>query len=793
MTAGVAPTHVGSRTRRLRGDAFLTGHARYVGDIRAAGALHLAILRSPHAHARIVDVDLDAARRSPGVVAAIDGVGAAELADPIPHFIDPATFGGRSVEVRCLALGEVVHVGQPVAAVVAETIHDAEAALDAIAVEYEPLPHVLDAVQALEPTAPRAYADWPDNVVMAGSYTQGDVDAELTRCERVLTTTMTIQRYSQQPMETRGYVATWEEQTRRMTLHGSCQNPHPLRAVLASALRLGEEQVQVVVPDVGGAFGLKMHGHPEEPLVCVLSRLTGRPVRWTERRSDCLLVGGREQRHEVTVGFDGDGRVRALRDDLVANVGALGAAPGWGMAYLTALAFPTGYDVQVVDARFRIVATNKSPWNASRGYGKEATNLMMERVMDIVARELGLDPAEVRHRNLIADDAFPYKTTAGLNIDSGQYHLALDRVRALVDEPAVRRAQQEQPADATVRTGLGLAFELTPEAGGTPGTLVGGFDTSTVRVAPSGQVTVLTGVTSPGGGNDTGIAQIVADRLGIAPAAITVVQGDTDRCPYGFGNFSGRSMVVGGSAAALAADDIALRLRTVAASLLDVTVDEVVLADGRARAGDRSCPLEEVALTVYSQAFGVADGVTPALESTRVYKPDNLTFVPDEHGRPQTYPTYSYAVHAAVVDVDVETGISTVRRFGVVHDCGTVINPTLVEGQMHGAVAMGIGAALMESIVHDDDGRLVTDRLKRYLMPRAGDLPDIEVEHLVTPSPFTLLGAKGAGEAGVGGALSAVVNAIDDALAPLGVVLDRLPLTPPTVLAALQAAEGRDA
>lgn len=793
MTAGVAPTHVGSRTRRLRGDAFLTGRARYVGDIRPAGALHLAILRSPHAHARIVDVDLEAARRSPGVVAALDGVGAAELADPIPHFIDPATFGGRSVEVRCLALGEVVHVGQPVAAVVAETIHDAEAALDAISVEYEPLPHVLDAVRALESTAPRAYADWPDNVVMAGSYTQGDVDEELTRCERVLTTTMTIQRYSQQPMETRGYVATWDEQTRRMTLHGSCQNPHPLRAVLASALRLGEEQVQVVVPDVGGAFGLKMHGHPEEPLVCVLSRITGRPVRWTERRSDCLLVGGREQHHEVTVGFDGDGRVRALRDDLVANVGALGAAPGWGMAYLTALAFPTGYDVQVVDARFRIVATNKSPWNASRGYGKEATNLMMERVMDLVARELGLDPAEVRHRNLIADDAFPYKTTAGLNIDSGQYHLALDRVRALVDEPGVRRGQREQSADATVRTGLGLAFELTPEAGGTPGTLVGGFDTSTVRVAPSGQVTVLTGVTSPGGGNDTGIAQIVADRLGVAPAAITVVQGDTDRCPYGFGNFSGRSMVVGGSAAALAAEDIALRLRTVAASLLDVTVDEVVLADGRARAGDRSCPLEEVALTVYSQAFGVADGVTPALESTRVYKPDNLTFVPDEHGRPQTYPTYSYAVHAAVVDVDVETGISTVRRFGVVHDCGTVINPTLVEGQMHGAVAMGIGAALMESIVHDDDGCLVTDRLKRYLMPRAGDLPDIEVEHLVTPSPFTLLGAKGAGEAGVGGALSAVVNAIDDALAPLGVVLDRLPLTPPTVLAALQAAEGRNA
>jgi carbon-monoxide dehydrogenase large subunit len=779
---------VGSRTRRRRGDVFLSGRATYVADIDLPLMAHVAILRSPHPHARIRSVDTAAAAKAPDVLAVVDGRHAARLAEPLPHFVDPETFGGRTLDVRCLALDEVTYAGQPVVAVVAESVHAAEAALALVKVDYEPLPFVLDAEAALATDAPRAVESWDTNVIMAGAYEEGDVDGLLAAAPHRLADELRIQRYSQQPMETRGYVATWDGRAQRMTLHGSCQNPHPLRTILATCLGLEEEQVRVVVPDVGGAFGLKMHGHPEEPLVCVLSRLIGRPVRWIERRDECLLVGAREQLHRFAVGFDDDGRVLALRDEAIANVGALGAAPGWGMAYLTALTFPTGYRIEACAARFQVVATNKSPWNAARGYGKEATNLVMERVMDLVARRLGRDPADIRRTNLIRSDEFPYKTTGGLNIDSGDYHQALDRALALIDEPAVRSRQAAQPFDVTRRIGLGLAFELTPEAGGTPGTLVGGFDTSTVRVAPSGRVTVLTGVTTPGGGNDTGITQIVADRLGIEPDAIAVVQGDTDLCPYGFGNFSGRSMVVGGSAAALAADDVAAKLRVVAGALLGVDPGRITLAGGQAQGPDGALPLAAVARAAYTDAFGVTAAVELPLESTRVYKPDNLSFIPDAKGRAQTYPTYSYAVHAALVDVDVETGVVALRRYGVVHDCGTVINPTLVEGQMHGAVAMGIGGALMEHVVFEDDGQLQTDRLKRYLMPRAGDLPEIEIEHMVTPSPFTLLGAKGAGEAGVGGAASALLNAVDDALAPLGVELKELPLTPPRVLRAILAA-----
>ena len=773
--------------RRRRGDVFLTGRATYVADIELEGAVHLAILRSPVAHARIVDVDLAAARAMPGVVAALDGREAARLAGPLPHFVDPATFGGRTVDIRCLALDEVRYVGEPVAAVVAETLLDAEEAVARIDVRYEELPAVLDAEAALEPGAPSSVSAWPDNVLMSGVYEDGDAAARIAAAPHRLDGELRIGRSSTQPMETRGYVADWDARAQRLTLHGSCQNPHPLRTVLANCLGLVEDQVRVVVPDVGGAFGLKMHGHPEEPLVCVLSRLVGRPVRWIEPRSDCLLVGGRQQLHRFAAGFDDDGVVLGLRDELIADVGALGAAPGWGMAYLTALTFPTGYRIPDCEARFTIVATNKSPWNASRGYGKEATNLVMERVMDLVAAELGLEPAEVRRRNLIRADEFPYKTSGGLNIDSGDYHAVLEKALAVIDEPAQRARQSELRADGR-HVGIGLAFELTPEAGGTPGTLVGGFDSSTVRVSPSGAVTVLTGVTTPGGGNDTGIAQIVAGELGVDPAKIAVIQGDTDRCPFGFGNFSGRSMVVGGSAAALAARDIAATLRGVAGRLLSSAPDDVVLADGFARTAAGQLSFEEVVLHVYTDAFGVARDVEVPLESTRTYRPDNLTFVPDERGRAQTYPTYSNAVHACVVEVDAETGCVSVERYGVAHDCGTIINPTLVEGQMHGAVAMGIGAALSEVLVHDASGALSSDALKSYVLPRASDLPEIEVVHHVTPSPFTLLGTKGAGEAGLGGAMAAVANAVADALSPLGARVTEVPLTPPAVLRAIAAA-----
>lgn len=784
--------YVGARERKQRGDRFVTGKVTYINDVVVPGTAHVAVLRSPHAHARIRSVDVTRARKAQGVLAAINGDEAARETDPIPHFIDPAVFEGKSTEVRCLAVEKVVYHGQPIAAIVAETASDAQAALDLIDVDLEPLPAVFDADAALESDAPVIHEAWGDNLIIALPFAEGDTDAALRDAPHTVSDELHIQRYSTQPIEPRGYLAVYDSSTQSYTFHGACQNPHPLRWVLSKALRTDESRIRVIAPTVGGGFGLKMHGHPEEALCCLLSRLTDRRVKWIEEREETLLVGGREHVHRFSVGFEDDGRITAFRDHFVANVGALGAAPGWGMAFLTGLAFPTGYKIPNTDVLATIVTTNKGPWNASRGYGKEATNLVMERVIDMVASHLDMSPLDVRRRNLIGADEFPYKTNSGLNIDSGDYHVALEKAVDMVGLDAVR-AEQARLRDEGRYLGVGFAFELTPEAADIPGTLVGGFDTTTVKVDPSGRVTILTGVTSPGSGNDTGIAQIVADELGVLLEHVEVIQGDTGVCPYGFGNYSGRSMVVGGNSAILAARDISEKLRQVAAVLLATDASDIELGGGHASsvsAPEKAVPLADVAYAVYTLAFAVAAGIEPPLESTRVYKPDNISHTPDEKGQIQPYPTYSYAVHAAVTEVDVETGKVDLRRFAVVHDCGTMINPIFVEGQMEGAIAMGVGAALMEEQVYDGEGRLASDRLKSYLMPRAGDMPSIEMMHHVTPSPFTILGTKGAGEAGIGGAQAAIANAVHDALAPIGAVVRRMPLSPPNVLDAIDEARG---
>jgi carbon-monoxide dehydrogenase large subunit len=777
--------HVGSRARKLGGDRYLSGRACFVDDIRLPGTVHLAVLRSREMHARLRRVDVAAARRAPGVLTVLTGEDAADLARPIPQMIDLAPFGGRTADVRCLAVGKVVYAGEPLAAVVAERRADAEAALDLIAVDYEPLPAVRSVEEALAPDAPLLYEHWPENVLVRGLCGGGDLEAALAAAPHVLEDEIRIHRYTSAPIETRGYLADWSRRDGTLTFYATTQKPHPLRWVLSQALDIPETRIRIVVPDLGGAFGLKIHSHPEETLVCLLSRQLGRPVKWIEDRSECLLVSGREQTHAFAIGFDDDGRILAFRNHITADVGALGVASGWAMVHVAAVTFPSGYRVGVSEVSYDAVVTNKPYWSACRGFGKEATNLVMERAVDMVARTLELDPAEVRTRNFIGGDEFPFRTSSGLNIDSGDYHSALDRALSLIDYRSVRTEQMLRRAEGRY-LGIGLAFELTPEAAALTGTLSSGYDSTTIRVDPSGTVTVLTGVTSLGGGNDTGIAQVVADELGVSLDAVTVVQGDTSLCPYGLGTSTGRALVVGGGAAALAARELREKLTRVAAAMLGVEPAEVRLGAGAASAGERSLPLASVAYAVYTLAY--PDLAEPPLESTRAYRPDNVELTRDDKGRTQPYPTYSNAVHAAIVEVDVETGKVDVRRYVVVHDCGTMINPDLVEGQMHGAVAMGLGGVLFEELRYDEGGRLLTDRLKTYLLPRAGDLPPIEVDHQETPSPFTVLGNKGAGEAGVGGAAAAVANAVDDALVPLGVTVRTFPLSPPNLLTAIEHA-----
>ena len=787
-----ANRYIGQRAMKLKGDQFLTGRAEYVNDLELLGTVHMSVLRSPHAHARIKSVSLDKVRQDPRCIAALDGEGAKAEANPIPHFISAAVFGGKHNDVRILAAGKVTYKGQPVAAVVAPTRGDADALLALIEVDYEVLPHVLDGDEALKPGAPLLYeADgWTDNVVIQIPFVEGDVDAALASADIVIEDEFYNHRYSTQPIETRGYIGVFDTRSGNYTFYGAAQNPHPMRWVMSATLGVDEHQIRVIAPNVGGGFGLKMPGHAEESLVLVMSRLIGgKPVKWIEERNEALLLGAREHVHRFKVGATKDGKIVALRNHFVANVGSVSACPGWGMSFLTALSFPTGYKVPATDVMVTVVTTNKAPWQAARGYGKEGAQVVMERIVDMVAEATGIDPAEVRRRNLIEKHEFPFKTNSGLNIDSGDYHAGLETALKMLDYSGFPARQSAARAEGR-SLGFGIAFELTPESADIPGTIVGGYDTSTVKMDPSGKVKLLTGVTSPGSGNDGGIAQIVADILGVDYESIDVVQGDTDVCPYGFGNYSGRSMVSGGNAALLAARDIKTKLAKVASSMLEAAEDDLVFDQGRITVAgtDKSVGIKDVANAIYTLAFATAHMVEPPLEATRVYKPDNIIHFPDEKGRIQPYPTYSFAVHVAEVEVDEETGKVDLQRFGVLHDCGNMINPTFVEGQMHGAAVMGFGAALSEESKYDADGTLLANKFKTYMMPRANEIPMVEIEHQVTPSPFTLLGVKGAGEAGVGGAAAAVVNAVNNAIGHSGARLRRTPAAPPYVLAAIKEA-----
>ena len=729
-------------------------------------------------------MDTEAARHAPGVVAVVTAADLAHVG-PIPHNVDPAGIGGQHADIPVLPADTVLYVGQPVAAVVAETVGDAIAAAALVDVHYEALPFVLDPEAALADDAPVLIDGWRDNVIASGEFVEGDPDELLRSAVHVIEGDVRIQRATSAPMETRGYLADWDARTRRLTLWATAQNPHPLRWEIATALGLAEHQIRVIAPRPGGSFGLKMHGYPEEILVCALSRMLERPVRWQEFRGDSMLVGAREHTAIYRAGVDTAGHVVALEATVTGNLGAPAALPGWGQTFVGTATLPNGYRVRDCRIAWRAVATNKAPWNGARGYGKEIATLTMEHLMDQVADRCELDPAEVRRRNLVSADEFPYPTPTGLCLDSGDYGALLDRAlhRADYDD---QRAEQARAREQGRHLGIGLAFEVVPESVDLPGSLVSGVDTSTVRMDPAGHVTVLTGVTSPGSGSDRGIAQLVGAELGIDHGDITVVQGDTDLCPYGFGTLSSRALVTGGGAAVLAAQDIAAKIRPVAAAMLHADEGDITLEGGMAvNAQGGALPVSAVAHAVYTLGFILALGIEPSLEATRSYRPGNIRHLPDEKGRIQPFSTYSNAMHVVTVELEPDTGELTILRHVLAHDCGTVVNETRVEGQLHGAVAMGIGLALSEELAYTNDGHPVSTSFKTYLLPRSSDMAPLELVHQYTPSPFTFNGAKGAGEVGVGGTVAALLNALNDALRPLGAHMTRLPLDPPRVLAAL--------
>ena len=755
---------------------------------------HAAVVRSPHAHARIDVIDTSAALAHPGVLAAITGAEVAALCNEIPHGLDAGHLGGHHAAVYPLAVDRVVYAGEPVAAVVATTAADALAAALLVEVAYDLLPVVLDVEAALAPDAPLLYPEWGDNLIIEGHVGPDDFDVVSPAADHVLTGELRTHRGTAAPMETRSYLADWDERAQRLTLHATTQNPHVLRTVLASGLRLEEQQIRVLAPKVGGSFGLKMYGNREDFIAPVLSLLVGRPVKWVEERASTLQPAAREQVLRYRVAFDDDGAVHALDVVALSDHGAAAATHGWGMAYVGALSTGLGYALAHCHVRYRVVATNKTPWGGTKPFGKDSATLLVERVMERIAAVTGLGSVAVRRRNFVPPDAFPHQHPSGLELDSGDYAGALDLTLKMLGHAAVLAEQQRLRSEKRY-LGIGFGFELMPESADIPGALVSAFDTSTVRMNPSGRVTVLTGVTTPGTGSDTGIAQLVADEVGVPMSWVTVLQGDTDAGPYGFGNISSRSIITGGNAAVLAGRDVAAKLRVAGRALLHLgATEDVVLGNGFAWSGadpDRRVPLGEVARAVYTLTYVLELDIEPNLESTRTYKPSNIRQIPDSMGRMQTYTSYPYAMHASVVEVDVETGVVAILRHVVVHDCGTVINPMMVDGQMTGGVVMGLGAAFGEELTVDAAGSPQSTSFKTYLLPRAIDMPRVELGHLCTPAPGTPLGAKGVGEAGFSGALAAAMNAVNDAIAPLGAEIDRTPLSPSTVLHALTSIPAR--
>jgi carbon-monoxide dehydrogenase large subunit len=773
-------TTVGTSVPRVEDERLLRGEGRYVDDVRPAGALEVAFLRSPHAHARIASIDASAALALPGVEAVIVGSDVESVLEPmvfdIARIVPDAVKASTDPQVRvhpmpALPVERVVYSGQPVAMVVARDRYVAEDALELVAVDFEPLPAVVDAEEALRPEAPRVEPSWDDNVAIAFAFERGDVAHAFESASVVVEETFRIQRQHGSPIETRGVVASLDPQDGTLLVWSSTQTPHLLRDFLARSLRRAPDSIRVRAPDVGGGFGLKHSCYPEDLLVPFAALRLGRPVKWTEDRAEHLAAAtqGRDQVHRIALASDADGRILAVRDSVVMNAGAYNLL-GLVVPYNTFTHLLGPYAVPAVEFDMRVVLTNTGVVAPYRGAGRPEAVFAMERAVDRLARSLELDPADVRERNLIGPSAMPYDTGIVYRdgtdtvYDSGDYPELLRRARELVDADRFAAAADE-------RTRIGVGFALYTE-----GTGVGPFESARVRVEPSGRVTVFTGASSQGQGHRTTLGQIAADSLGVAVADVDVVEGDSAALPQGFGTIASRTLVVAGNAVAEAAAAVRREALELAAGLLGAAADELELADGRVRAPNgKDVPLGDLAafLTPYNPQR--PPGAPAELGASSVFRPGPVT--------------WAAGVHAAVVSVDVVTGVVRVLRFVVSHDCGRVVNPQIADGQVMGGVMQGIGGALYEEVVYDEWGQLLTANFMDYMLPTVGEMPEFVLAHVNTPSPLNPLGVKGLGEGGAIGPPAAVANAVEDALADLGVVVRATPLTPSRVRELVRAAQ----
>jgi carbon-monoxide dehydrogenase large subunit len=785
-----ASKYIGARIARREDVRFLTGRTRYVDDIRLPGTVHAAFVRTPYAHANILAMRSDRAMVHDGVVGVLTGEEAVQLSRPIRG--DAEWPGWKGTEFPVLAWPLVHFVGQAVAVVAAVDRYVAEDAAELVDVEYQPLPVVIDLEGAAEPASALVHQAWGDNLYLDRRGTFGDVDGAFAQADLVWERTYRTQRHTGFPLEGRACIADYDPAGGVLTLYSATQMPHLLRTGLADTLSLGEHNIRVIAPDVGGGFGIKSHLFPEEVAVCLLSMRLGRPVKWIEDTFEHLAasIHAREHVHRVQIAVKRDGTLLGLKADVLVDAGAYSVWP-WTAAMEVGMAvnmIPGPYRIGAYEFRARTVATNKCPLGPYRGVARSSAAFTTERALDDIARELGLDPVEIRLKNYVPDDAYPYTSVTGFIYDSASLQAALQKLVEVIGYADFRRQQTEARVQGRY-LGLGFGTFIEQTAHGTSefvrrrNPIVFGYDTVSVAVDPSGKVTVASGLHSHGQGHETTLAQVVAERLGVPLADVRVRFGDTESAPYGLGTFASRSAVYGGGAAWKAADQVRHHLLAMAAHMLEANPDDLQIAAGViqvAGSPQSRMTVAEVARLAYHRPERLPPGLMPAdLSATQNYD-----------AAPGTG-TWANAAHAAMVEVDVETGFIRILRYVVVEDCGVMINPLIVEGQVHGGTVQGIGGAMLEHLVYDENGQLRSQTLMDYLLPSALDVPTIEVHHLQTPSAFTLGGFKGMGEGGAIAPLPALANAVSDALAPLGISIEALPLSPDRIRRLIEEREAQ--
>ena len=778
------PSGIGQRILRNEDARFLRGDAEHLADLNLPGTQEVAFLRSSVASAHLRDIDIpNELKAHTFLLRDLGDIKAVRAILTAPGF--------RSSDYPALADTHVRFVGEPIAICVAPSLAAAEDMTQQIVVNYEELPPVVDCDQALSSAASRVHSDWPNNVCFVSEPKGGDFDAAIRGAAVSVTRKYRMNRQCVVSLEGRGVLAYWDKRLEELVIYSSTQQPHVIRTVLSKLINVPEHRIRVVAPDVGGGFGVKNNLQQEEIAIAALAMRLDHPVRWIEDRREHLTASpqAREHQYEVTAHADGRGKILGLEAEVVVNAGAYSIWP-WSAAMeanMVAGIMSGPYAIENYRGRGITVMSNKPPIGPYRGVGRPGACFALERTIDEIARKLGREPNDVRLENAVRPEQMPYRTVSGKLLDSGDYPQSIKRAAEMIDVPRVRERQRQENGRGGRYVGVGFASYTEQTAHGTDEWLsrnlteVFGYEASTARFTPDGRLILEVAIQNHGQGLETTLAQVAAEELGVDAKDVTVRHGDTAVSPYGMGTFASRSMVMAGGAVGRACRQLAVKVKRIGAHLLQVQPDKVVLRNNHVVCGSRSVSFAAITNAAFLHAENLPRDEDPGLSETTTFQPISGTGA------------FAYATHGVVVLVDTGTGLVELLDYVVVHDCGTMVNPMVVEGQIRGGVAQGIGTALLEESPYDESGQPLASTFLDYLVPGAPEVPKIRIGHIVTPSPFTAYGIKGMGEGGAIGAPAAILNAVNDALHPLGVEVNETPLTPRRLLAAICAAEKPDA